>query len=181
MTELSILRPILVLLVGGAAALWSGPVHGQTPGSPPSPADGPTVRWHLAGLLGTPASFSGHAIGGLEGTILRGRWGGSGTIQLGFGSEYGSLFVGAGPGGELASAGNVQILGWAGPAWFRETLDAGPSRSTLVGTITIGVRRPVSLGAVSLRVTWLGGRLEGEDFVTSAPISGFRLSVGVGR
>jgi hypothetical protein len=172
------------LVAQGADPAWAPASDRTSPTSPaPSPGqavEGPAVRWQLGVLVGVTGSFSGHAFGGLEGAAFRDRWGVSGTVHGGTGNGYRSVLAGAGPAARLAELGSVELQGWAGPGYLREELDSGHVRSAFVAILGLGARRSLGPGAVTVRVNWVGGSLDAEDFVTSAPIRGFRISAGFG-
>lgn len=166
---------VLALATAPVALAAQEPPEAEAPG-----AASVDVRWQLGALLGVTGRLSGHAFGGVEGAIFRGRWGAAGMLHGGTGNGYRSLLTGAGPSVEVTRVSGFRIQAWGGPGYLREELDTSHTRASLVGIVSASARRKLSRGAVTVRVSWLGGSLDGEDFVTSAPISGFRLSAGFG-
>lgn len=154
-----------------APLLWAHPAAAQ---------ESPSAAWQAGVVAGVPGSFSGHAFAGVEAGMFRDRWGGVVTGHYGAGNGYQSLLTGGGPAARLFQLDEFRVQGWAGAGFLREELDSGPARSSLVALLSLRVRRPLGRTVASAGLTWMGGRLDGEDFVTTAPINGVRLTLGIG-
>jgi hypothetical protein len=147
----------------------------------PAASEAGMIDWWAAAHAGSRGLGGGHLFGGVEAGLLRGRIGGGGAVQVGKGNEFGSLMIGAGPAARAYRGESLELLAWAGPAYYSETLDSGPSRSAVGGVLALTVRRALGPGNISLHGSWFNGTLDEEGFEETHGVSSFRFAVGFGR
>ena len=159
------------------------------------------ARWGAAvvgGVHGTNPEL--HLFGGLEARArVTGRVGITGLAVRGSGRSYTSSLLALGPSFRLplgADAGGqgLALEGWAGPAWYGETLEApgstgggqssgtsGIARSGLAALAGVALRIPVWRGTMSMGLVHWRGSVSADDFAAPGTFSGTRFLVGVGR
>ncbi len=140
-----------------------------------------TGSWWAAVHAGSRGLGGGHLFGGIEGGIVPGRFGGGGAIQLGSGNDYASTLLGGGAAARVLERDGFELLAWAGPAWYGETLDSGPSRSAIGGILSLTLRREVGPGVLSLHGGFFNGTVDEDGFEESHGVSAFRFAIGFGR
>lgn len=169
----------LVLLPGLPSATAA-----QSAASPPSAESGSSVEAHGALLLGQSGMGSpAHRWAGLNGGVLRGRWGASGEVHRGSGNGFASTYLGLGPVVRHSLHPRLELRGFAGLAHYRESLDRDRRTRGVTGpTAGVQLRTPVGPLVLLLGATgWLGSH-DGEDTPAGAiPGRGMRLVLGVGR
>jgi len=178
-------KSFLTLIVGTALAACCvagpAPLSAQAPGEAAAGSGAGTIDWWAAAHAGSRGLGGGHLFGGVEAGVLPGRIGGGGAVQFGTGNEFGSLMIGAGPATRAYRGESVELLAWAGPAYYSETLDSGPSRSAVGGVLALTVRRPLGPGVISLHGSWFNGTLDDEGFAETHGVNSLRFAVGFGR
>ena len=159
------------------------------------------ARWSavvVGGVHGTDPEP--HLFGGLEARVrVTGRVGVTGLAARGSGRSYTSTLLAAGPSirvplGADAGGRGPALEGWAGPAWYGETLEApglvggtpgsgtsGISRGSLAALAGAALRIPVWRGTVSAGVVHWRGSVSADGFAAPGTFSGTRFMLGAGR
>lgn len=181
----------------------SGAVEAQANGVSPSPgetrmapasetgvANARSAQGFMQGLryrltaLGGVHGLGGeerHLYGGVEGGAFHGRFGAMGLGQYGNGGSRSSILVGGGPALEVLDLDRASLAGYAGVAWYRETLENPEASRRLTGPFGgVSLRVPLPVGSLGVGVSVWRGSASGGGIVEDASGTGRRLSVGFG-
>ena len=152
------------------------------PGSPASDPPSNRLRPHIMAMGGV-SGLTGdglHPFGGLELGLRRGRWGGVALGQYGYGNDFESVLVAAGPLVKVATVDRIDIFVHGGAAYYSERLDAGFDRDVIGGYGALSLRVKLPVGALGATLSIWTGRLDGQGVTQPAMVTGHRVSVGIG-
>lgn len=149
----------------------------------PQPATAQSVG--ARGAVAVGAEGGGEALHLYYGGELGATYGRAGLLGVGFlgsGNEFSSRLLAITPTLRAWARGGADVFVTAGYGGYRETLDAGPTRSTSVFTGGLSGRIPAGPLRVAVILVGFRGSLgPGESGGKALSVSGIRFAVGVGR